>query len=402
MKFKILHNLIATGFVFIIIRFFPIILNLNFLDPIENTIQDLNLSDIVFSKMIKKDDIQVDTNIVLVNIGRLTRYGIAKQLEIINRYEPKVVGIDVFFRKLNNPFNDSTLKAVLQKTKNAVLVSKLIWNSENDQYDTIEYCHPEFKQNHRTGFVNFIMDKDTSSRTTRTFTPKQQVGNKTEINFSCVIASVFNPEKTKKLLDRNNEIEIINFRRNFNKYYHIDADEIFQRQDSLGFIRDKIVLMGYMGPNFHTLTTDDIFFTPMNEQYIGKSLPDMYGIVVHANVISMILDESFYYKFDLYIAAIIIFVYVFLVFNFFTYLRTKSEFTSRFYEPISILTVFASIFLFIFLNLNSIYLFRVDLNLMISVFVFLIIIPCYEAYFDSIKPLLEGLINKLKKDGKKK
>lgn len=398
MKFFNIHNLIATFFVFFIILFFPIILNLNFLDPIENTIQDLNLSDIVFSKMIKNDETDIDTNIVLVNIGDLNRRGIAKQLEIINRYNPKVVGIDAFFRNLNNPFNDSSLISVFKNTKNLVLVSKLLWNNNEERYDKIEYCHPEFMQNHKTGFVNFITDN--SSRTVRTFTPRQSVDNQTEINFSCVIAEIFNSQKAHKLYERKNEIELINFRRNISKYYHIDTYEIFEKQDSLDFINNKIVLMGYMGPDFKTLTTEDIFFTPLNEQYIGKSIPDMYGIVVHANVISMILDESYFYVLDIYIAAIAIFIYVFFMFSFFTFLRNKSDFTSRFYEPISILAVFASIFLVIFINLHSIYLLRLDLNLMMSVIIFLIIVPCYEAYFDSIKPLLESNIKKMKRNGK--
>ncbi len=400
MKLLNIHNLIATGFVFVIILFFPMILNLNFLDPIENTIQDLNLSDVVFSKMIKNDKVNIDTNVVLVNIGDLNRRGIAKQLEIINRYEPKVVGIDAFFRNLNNPLNDSTLKAVFVKTKNLVLVSKLLWNSNEDRYDSIEYCHPEFMQNHKTGFVNFIADP--ASRTVRTFTPKQNVGSSSETNFSCIIAEIYNPEKAQKLYNRKNELEMINFRRNIYHYRHIDTYEVFDKQDSLEFIRNKIVLMGYMGPDFSTLTTEDIFFTPMNVQYIGKSIPDMYGIVVHANVISMILDESYYNIVDLYLAAVGIFIYVFILFTFFTYLRNKSEFTSRIYEPISIFTVFASIFLAIFLNLNSIYFLRLDLNLMMSVFIFLIVIPCYEAYFDSINPLFEGMITRLMKNGKKK
>lgn len=398
MKIFNIHNLIATGFVFVIIFLFPIILNLNFLDPIENTIQDLNLADVVFSKMIKNDTIQIDTNIVLVNIGDLNRRGIAKQLEIINRYEPKVVGIDAFFRNLNNPLNDSTLKAVFESTKNLVLVNKLVWNSDKNKYDSIEYCHPAFMQNHKTGFVNFITD---ITRTVRTFTPKQNVDDSFVKNFSCVIAEIYNPEKAQKLYKRNNELEMINFRRNIKNYYNIDTYEVFEKQDSLEFIRNKIVLMGYMGPDFKTLTTEDIFFTPMNEQYIGKSIPDMYGIVVHANVISMILDESYYYIMDLYIATGGVFIYVFILFTFFTLLRNKSDFSSRFYEPVSILSVFASIFLAIFLNLHSIYFFKIDLNLMMSVFIFLIVIPCYEAYFDSIKPLVKGLFNKLKNNGKK-
>jgi CHASE2 domain-containing sensor protein len=38
---------------------------------------------------------------------------------------------------------------------------------------------------------------------------------------------------------------------------------------------------------------EDKFYTPLNKKLAGKSNPDMFGVVVHANIISMILREDY-------------------------------------------------------------------------------------------------------------
>ena len=62
---------------------------------------------------------------------------------------------------------------------------------------------------------------------------------------------------------------------------------------SLKFWQNKIVLMGFCGESEHALSMKDRYFTPLNEQYSDKSYPDMHGIVIHANIISMLLDRQF-------------------------------------------------------------------------------------------------------------
>jgi CHASE2 domain-containing sensor protein len=38
---------------------------------------------------------------------------------------------------------------------------------------------------------------------------------------------------------------------------------------------------------------EDMHFTPMNSKFAGKSLPDLNGVFVHANIIKMIMEESY-------------------------------------------------------------------------------------------------------------
>jgi CHASE2 domain-containing sensor protein len=53
--------------------------------------------------------------------------------------------------------------------------------------------------------------------------------------------------------------------------------------------------LGFLGEIIGDYVPGDIFFTPLNKKIIGRSLPDMYGVVVHANIIKMILDKEFIY-----------------------------------------------------------------------------------------------------------
>ena len=59
-------------------------------------------------------------------------------------------------------------------------------------------------------------------------------------------------------------------------------------------IKNQIVLLGYVNndPN----DVEDKKFTPMNVKVAGKAIPDMNGIFVQANIITMILDGDYVKK----------------------------------------------------------------------------------------------------------
>ena len=43
----------------------------------------------------------------------------------------------------------------------------------------------------------------------------------------------------------------------------------------------------------YKLTVEDKYYTPLNSKYTGRSNPDMFGVVIHANIIAMILNEQY-------------------------------------------------------------------------------------------------------------
>ncbi|MFM7328426.1 MAG: hypothetical protein ACKO3B_06805, partial [Bacteroidota bacterium] len=91
------HSLMVTIFTFLMMGALYQFLQLNALeafDPIGQAIGELDLSDIAFSHL-REGEPEPDENVTIVNSGWLTRGEIAKQLESIILFKPRVIGIDI-------------------------------------------------------------------------------------------------------------------------------------------------------------------------------------------------------------------------------------------------------------------------------------------------------------------
>lgn len=283
--------------------------NFDFLNPIGQALGDMDMTDMVFSKFRDKDDVEADTNIVIVNIGALSRAEIAEQLRRINAQSPRVVGIDAFFRKPKDTEGDSLLAQAMSETKNLVLVSKVAFREESKEgnvdqwttskvdagrgFDSLETSMPMFMQHAKTGFSNFIINQEASFMTTRDASFKEVCAGEVEPSFPIRIATIYSPASAQSALARSNDHEVINFRGDMEKFYYFDADQVLDPEVDLSVMNGKIVLLGYMGVTLAQESIEDNFFTPLNPQYVGRSHPDMYGVVVHANVLSMILHGDY-------------------------------------------------------------------------------------------------------------
>jgi CHASE2 domain-containing sensor protein len=319
----------CTIFIYVALYLFTLIpVKSDFLNPIEDIFNDFEWTDIAFSKFHEQQP--ADTNITLVNIGILPRAEIAKMIFILNQYEPKVIGIDAFFRRLKpdypgadsailayhdstgqwNPTlahgSDSLLMAAFANTQNLVLVSELeIWDSVQGQYRDLKTSHPAFTQFSKTGFANMKLTQGAKEnedfRVAREFKSVEKVHDSINYCFPLKLAEIYNKSSKKRLLDRGSEYEIINYRGNIygeNRVYTaIDYNDLLEGNFDPSIIKGKIILLGFMGQDRVDLTSkvwgEDKFFTPLNSKYIGKAYPDMYGVVVHANVISSILYGNF-------------------------------------------------------------------------------------------------------------
>ena len=98
-RFKIfsLDAAFATVLVYFILKFASFIFQLDMFDPIQSTLQNMEVPDLVFSRFLDHSKIPMDTNVVIINNGDLNRRQFAAELEIINSYQPKVIGIDALF-----------------------------------------------------------------------------------------------------------------------------------------------------------------------------------------------------------------------------------------------------------------------------------------------------------------
>lgn len=380
---------IITIMMFIVLGIFSLIpINCLFLDPVAKAISDFDVYDIVYSKL--REDPKADTNIVLVNLSNLSRSDIARQINIINSYKPKVIGIDAIFQKEKENISDSLLADAFSKCENLVLVSKLeMYNEKNDTYDTLMLSLEKFNRFASNGFANLPNDDNVSFRTLREFKPYSKTKDGKIDAFAARVAEIVARNAYEKLKARNNEIEKINYVGNFNKFYFLDAHQIFSQANELSFLKDKIILLGFMGLNLNDKTFEDIYFTPMNERYAGKSFPDMYGVVIHANIISMILNNNYIHQMPNWLsiisAVILSYISTYIIYN------LKKKYKDWFLALSKLYILFISVLnLFIGVMLLHYFNYRINLTLALAVVVLTsTIVEFYQYFFSKIFSSLE-------------
>ena len=385
-----LRNVASTAMVILVLVYFPMFFEMDFLDPVQNTLEDLQITDIVFSQIFDYSGVDMDTNIVLVNIGHLSRLEIAGQINILNQYKPKVIGLAVHFKELKNQYHDSILSAELSKVENLVLSSKILkFNRNTKKFSSFETSHHFFSQNFETGFLNIIEDRN-SYRTIRNFSVSEMVGKDLHYSFPVTITKIYDEASFDNLILRGNNEEIINYRRNGNKYKIIDALELFRENYNLAFVKDKIVILGYLGPELGIIT-EKSFFTPMNEKYVGKSYPDMYSPIILANIISMILEKKYIDRTPEWLGISLTIVIVHVYMMFFSFVRDKKP---AWYESLSIITTISGLVFFLILIIILFSIFNYELKLQGIFFAILIVKQIYELYNDSIMKIGKGVFVK--------
>ena len=395
--FRVKHLLI-TSLIFLflwILSSIPYKLGLN--DPFTNALIDFDAYDIVFSKM--RPQVMPDTSIVIVNVGYLNRRQIARQLERIEKENPRVIGLDLLFTGKENQEDDSLLISILSSNNNCVVINQMsAFNVATETFDSISLPAIQLDERIKYGFANLPSSGDESRRTVRDFIPIAIVGNDTAYSFAAKIAGLYDQALVKRIQERGKSREPINYRRNISElgYYFINYDQVMDTTVDISVCKDKIVLLGFTGIDLQTKTFEDIFFTPLNKNYAGKSFPDMYGVVIHANIISMVLANDYINEMsfvaNLLIAFFICFSMVFVL------EKTKNRFTKTYAGISKLIVLFAVIFyFFIAVYVFSLYNFKLNLTLtLISIFLVPTAIEIYENYlnplFQKINPFIKKVV----------
>lgn len=388
-----LDNFICTGFIFAFIGILAYLsLNLSLFDPVEKSLKDFDITDLVFSRFREKPP--VDSRIVLVNIGHLDRSGIARELQVINKYDPGLVAIDAFFREKKGPEKDLPLKMAMENTNNLILVSKLEeYNELKNCFGELTLSNPYFNRYASTGFANFITGGTEGYRTTRKFLPTACINGENELIFAAEIARHCDTAALARLLERNNESEVINYRGNYNRFYRLDVSNVLDPEADLSFLKNKIVLMGYMGVPIGQRTLEDIFFTPLNERYAGRTYPDMYGVVVHANILSMILNGNYIDRPPEWLKY---FLAVFLCFlNVAVFISVARHFKA-YYDLITKSIQMVEMIVLIALIITVLHYFNFKLDLTFAIIVVLFSGDLTEVYYSSLRNVYRNLRKKLK------
>lgn len=398
------HCVLATGFIFgfmwVAAQIFTIF---DFLNPIGDALAGYEITDQVFSNEQWRKVPPAEENIVLINMGFESRRVTAEQINIINSFGPRVIGLDAIFRDLKpDTLGDMMLANALANSPNVIMYTKLLDNGDDFVWQDAEYSHPFFTQDHKTASVNLPIESvggpQWQYKTNRSFFPAELLRDPetgeidTVYAFGVQVAMEFDPVATRKFLNRNVEEELINYTGNVvdygltrlgTRFFALDWYQVLDTmQYTPDLLKDKIVLMGFLGADFDDkITTEDKYFTPLNEKYTGRAKSDMFGVVIHANIVSMILNEQYLDQMSentaVWLAILVCFLNV-VVFSMIYYKLDK------WYDGITKLLQLVEAFLFTFIIILVFHFFNFKLNLTLTIIAVLFAGDSLEVYYGVI------------------
>jgi CHASE2 domain-containing sensor protein len=365
-------TIFATLSVFVFLILLGMIpINFYVLNPMKLALKDFDFNDITYAKLGKGEENPVDKRIVLVNIGHLDRAELGFLIDKVNSYKPKVIGLDIWFEKEKEPEKDSILYEVFSRTKNLVAVSvampeKHDFAIQKNHFDAILP---------KRGYANLIGE---DIGTIRYYSPFEKVNGEKYPQITTAIIKEYDSVAYNKLEKRHKDVETINYTRRVNQYQVIENQDLMMDKVEGNLLKDKIVLLGYINPDPNDV--EDKKFTPMNEKVAGKSLPDMNGIVVQANIISMVLDGNFIKKTPTWVAWLVAILIGWLHMSLF--IRYYLESHIWFHLVAKLAQVFSAIF-FAYLGMLVFDKFEIKLDMKYTLYVIVLavdVIYFYEAF----------------------
>ncbi|MCO5268649.1 MAG: CHASE2 domain-containing protein [Brumimicrobium sp.] len=358
-----------------------LILSINYLNPITKSFEDFEFTDLYYSNLREKS-LLVNKDIVLVNIGRESRQSIAKQIEILNKYQPKVIGLDALFTELKDSATDEFLTKMIHDATNIVLINEQFYNNDTKE-STILSSLPLFTHGISQGFANFLSKKD---QTIRLVAPSITLNGNEYESFSSEIVKKYSPHAYQVLKQRGRKAEIIHYQNE--NFIKIDVEDLNHNPYLEDIIRGKIVLMGFMGDYLGDQDLEDLHLTPLNKSYGGHAIPDKYGVEIHAHIISMILKENYINRIPSYVNFPLILLITFLHMLLFIYVMIRHEKWSSFITKLVRIISFSLLLLF---SLILFYYFRIKVEP-----AFLLIVVIFSLEILSIyRSVILWLANKL-------
>lgn len=314
-KLLLKDSVLCTLFSFLLIYLLSfIVINLSFFNPLKKAVKDFSFLDVYYAENFNSNN-EINKDIVLVNIEQRNRFELSQLIESISNSNPKVIGLDIIFRDKKESFSDSILANVINQEN--IITSYII------EKDNIITNHNIFNDKQESGFVNFNFDNKTSI--IRGFKGIVSKNNVDYFSFPTIIS--------KKVLgtkfESNNYIKklknqlSIKFYGNLDSFINFDFDELMALEDK-SILNNKIVLLGYIGtPTGNKYDVEDKHFTPLNKVTAGKSIPDMFGVVIHANILHMLINNDFIFRVSNFWIGIFTLILSFLGVLFFIWLGEK-------------------------------------------------------------------------------
>lgn len=277
----------------IVIGYIPI------LNKIQSSVTDYDITDIVYSE---KKASKKDTTIILVNLEHIERDTIGLLIKRISEGNPRVIGIDTYFRIPKDTRKDSILRHSIDGIENLVFL--FVWQATSDSTHTFIFSDTTIVGSNRVfGYFGPQMFRIGNSfeelysvrsdlPTAKKFLIYEWESDK--YCFECEIVRKYDENLFKRLEQRQIE-QFINYYADTTGFEVLSNKKIFAANFDVGRFNNKIILLGFLGyPRFgDPRNIEGKWVTPLNKEIVGNKLFDTYETVVEANIIKMILDENY-------------------------------------------------------------------------------------------------------------
>lgn len=352
-------NFLSTVFVFGVMYILGFIaVNIEVFDPFTGAFEDFELTDLYYNSFREEESFS-NGEVILFNIGNQDREMLALQIDEILKYNPAVVGVNTLFHGRKEPAQDSLLKSVISSSDKIVTATFI--TSMEDEFN-MDQSDPFFEVRNE-GFSNLVGEENA---TVRLFNPEIKTREKTYHSFALEIFKKYKPQAAAEFLSRDNEDEVIHYQGHLESFIAFDDYEIFDPTQDWSILEGKIVLLGYLGtPMGSKYEIEDKHFTPLNEELAGRSLPDMYGTVIQANILAMMIEGEFVNYLSNRTVFIIAFILTYLHLALFISLSMKIEI---WFEPLTkVIQLFSTVLIFyLILLLFSNYRLKIDSGLILA------------------------------------
>lgn len=268
---------------------------------------------IAFDRMAQlRPDEGLDSRLLIVGVTEadIKRYGtplsdqyLANLLQKLQRYQPRVIGVDIF-RDIPQGSGYKALTREFQ-AKNIIAITK-IGGTQSDP--TI--APPPSISLDQVGFNDVVTDADGVVRRSLLFADTPE-GNSLQ-SFSFLLAqsylaaedliptndaeqpnyirwgkTLFQPLESDSGAYQHNDAAgyqiLLNYRNRKQISSQVTLADVLEGKIDPKLVKDKIVLIGSVAPS-----SRDFFFTPYSA--VNQTNPKMWGVVVHAQMVSQILD----------------------------------------------------------------------------------------------------------------
>ena len=244
-------------------------LNLSFLNPIAQVVEDFEMTDIYYQILQDTDELEDEDDVTIVDMSELySRRELAETLHNIEALHPKVVGVDIVFEGLKeDSIGDEMMREVAERYDDIVFSYKLL-NYVNNSTGYVDAVHSFFvTEGTNEGFTN--MQRNLYGGMKRQLSLGQKHQGKVVPSFVTQVVNGFESANTLAVEERE-----LNINFTPRRFRTIEPDSINLHPE---WITDKVVLFGAMKDE------QDMHYTPL-----GK----MSGVELLAYSVATLLEQS--------------------------------------------------------------------------------------------------------------